>query len=84
MNSHIVAAIATAATVILSAGCSTSMSQPSTSSAGAPPSSSSAGYDERQCQVFRSYQRDKAPTALMEECSRQMGVDACNKCLGTR
>lgn len=77
MRSHFVAAIAAAATVILSVGCST----PS-SSMGASPSSGTPSAEERQCQVFRSYARDRAISNVMEECARQMGVEACKKCLG--
>ncbi|AMO22447.1 hypothetical protein GCM10027034_28040 [Ramlibacter solisilvae] len=75
MNRHMLAAIAAAATAILTAGCSTS-----STSMGASPSSGPS--DDGMCQVFRSYARDRGITPnLQEECARQLGVDGCRKCL---
>jgi hypothetical protein len=79
MKSHIVAAIAAAAAVMLSMGCST------TTSMGASPSGSSmpTGSSDKMCQVFQGYAQSRGITpVLQEECTRQMGAEGCRKCLG--
>ena len=79
MNRHILAAIASAATVILIAGCS---SMPSTSmgASSTVPSMGSAENDGL-CRSLRSY-RDRGLTPeLQEQCTRQLGADNCRKCL---
>jgi len=84
MNSHIVAATAAAATVVLAVGCATPSTEmgasPSPSAGSTAPTESESR--DKMCETFRSYaqSRGRTPT-LEEECIRQMGVEACRACL---
>jgi hypothetical protein len=67
---------AAVAATALTTGCS---DMPWSQSSSSDRSASGAGPD-RQCQVFRSY-RDRPYVDLMEACTRQMGEEACRRCL---
>ena len=53
-------------TAWLAAGCNT------------PPTEEQAA---QRCQSWRNYARTKAADYVMEECSHQMGAQACKQCL---
>jgi hypothetical protein len=68
-------AFAALAATTLTTGCS----DMPWNSRGSNTSVSGAAAD-RQCQVFRSYS-DRPFVNLMEACTRQMGEEACRRCL---
>ena len=78
MKRLIVAAVAAAATLILTVGCgsmqSTSMGGPSTPMYG-------SAENDRLCQTLQGYRSRGLTPELQEQCVRQLGQDTCRKCL---